>query len=231
MNLFRLAPFFLVAASASVALAQQTPATFPYEPTEMLAALPDAPADWTIKRSEADTTLGDWLETRATRVFQAPPVPSNATSTPAAPQVGEIEISVTDTAGFTPSLAAFANFAPAKSGNVERKFIGSLPAVVVTRGEDGQLAQVLVSGRYIVEITLKHLAQPRIEDWLKSFHFDRLPSKSPTPATRPQEFRLTHLDELHPENNRSYSVSTTNSKRVSDFLKSLPPDPVDTTAR
>jgi hypothetical protein len=86
---------------------------------------------------------------------------------------------------------------------------------------------VLVANRYIVEISLSHLPSSKIEDWLRGFHFDQLPPKPSTPTTRQHDFRLTHADELHPENNRSYSVSTTSSKRVSDFLKTLPVEKSD----
>lgn len=216
----------LFAASGAIpASAQQTPGTFPFEPAQLLTVLPSAPAEWTITRSEAETTLGDWLETRATRVFHSPPQPSpnnNDTAT-----AGEVEIAVTDTAGFTPSLAGFANFTSSKSGGVEKKLIGSLPAIIFAGENGGQVTQVLVANRYIVEISLSHLPSSRIEDWLRGFHFEQLPPKPSTPATRQHDFHLTHIDELLPENNRSYFVSTTSSKRVSDFLKTLPAEKPD----
>jgi hypothetical protein len=202
---------------AGTVSAEPTPAVFPFEPAQLLTTLPAAQPEWTVIRSEADSSLGDWVETKATRVFAAP------TGVPSGP-AGEAEISVTDTAGFTPSLANFANFTAGKSGNVEKKLTGSLPTIIVTAEEGRQLTQVLVSGRYIVEILLTRTPQSRIEDWLRAFRFDLLPPKSATPTARPREFRLSHVDELHPENNRSYSVSTTSSKRVSNFLKTLPPE-------
>ena len=208
---------------AGTVSAEQTTAIFPFEPAQLLATLPAAPPEWTVVRSEADSSLGDWMETKATRVFSAPPA---ATSGP----TGEAEISVTDTAGFPPSLANFANFTAGKSGNVEKKLTGSLPTIVVTTEEGRQLTQVLVSGRYIVEILLTRSTPSRIEDWLRGFRFDLLPPKSVTPTARPREFRLSHVDELHPEKNRSYSVSTTSSKRVSDFLKTLPAEKTEEVA-
>ncbi len=210
----------LVASGVIPTSAQQTPTTFPFEPAQLLTVLPSAPAEWTLTRSEAETTLGEWLETRATRVFHSPPQP--AVNNKDTATTGEVEIAVTDTAGFAPSLAAFVNFTPGKNGAVEKKLIGSLPAIVFAGENGGQLTQVLVANRYIVEISLSHLPSSKIEDWLRGFHFDSLPPKPPAPMTRQRDFRLTHVDELHPENNRSYSVSTTSSKRVSDFLKTLP---------
>lgn len=217
----------LLVATSLTAAAQQPSPVFPFEPAQLLATLPAAPTEWSTIRSEAETTLGDWLETRATRVYRMmPSTPTEGDTAPASVPV-EVEISVTDTAGLVSSLAAFANFTPGKNGSVEKKLTGSLPTIIFA-GDDGrQLMQVLVSGRYIVELAANRSSQFRVDDWLRGFRFDTLPPQSATPTTRPKEFRLSHLDELHPENNRSYSVSTTNSTRVSAFLKSLPVSPAN----
>jgi hypothetical protein len=163
------------------------------------------------------------LETRATRVLQAPPTPvpvGDASVAPLPP--GEIEITVVDTAGFAPALAAFEDFTPGRNANVEKKLIGALPAIVIANDGGRQFVQILVSSRYLVELTLTNLPRHRAEDWLRGFHFDGLPASSKAPISRPREFRLSHIDELQPKRNRSYVVSTTNSKRVDAFLKSLP---------
>lgn len=215
---FRTLAVFLFGGVALVS-AQPAAPIFPFEPVQLVAVLPAAPADWKVTRSVADGSLGEWLETRATRVFQAPPPESGARAD--APP-GEVEISVVDTAGFGPALAAFADFKPGKNGAIEKKLFGSLPALVITGESDREIVQLLVSARYIVEITFTHLPQHRTEDWLRGFHFDALPAASPTPTTRPREFRLTHVDELHPQKNRSYLVSVSQSKRVSEFFQTLP---------
>lgn len=213
----------LVFGASFAALAQPKGAILPFEPAQILATLPAAPADWATTRSDAETTLGDWLATRATRVFHGSPSAQTGQEpgTPAITPV-EVEVTVTDTAGFPPSLAAFTSFTPGKNGNMEKKNIGSLPAIIFT-GDDGrQLTQVLVSGRYIIELSTPQSDRVRVEDWLRGFHFDKLPAQSIPLVTSVQTFRLPYVDELHPENNRIYSVSTTSSNRISDFLKTLP---------
>jgi hypothetical protein len=224
-------PLLLLVALLSTAFAQQTPPILPVEPHQLLGILPAAPADWKIIRSDAETTLGEWLETRATRVFQAPPAPveaGTAVSASKAPR-GEIEINVVDTAGFGPALAPFVGFKTSKSDGLEKKVLGSLPAIIVTSTDGKQLAQVLVASRYLVELTFTHLTNARVEDLLRGFRFDTLPQKGQTLTNRPREFQLTHIDELEPTNNRSYSVTTTSTKRLDDFLKTLPPAPPDPT--
>jgi len=228
MNLRLAALFIVFAVRLSSASAQQTPGILPFEPAQMLGVLPSAPSDWKVLRSDADITLGEWLETRATRVFQAPPAPANAGAAAVADAPpGQIEISVVDTAGFTPALVAFANFTPAKNGNMEKKLIGTVPAIVIGNETERQFIELLVSSRYLVEITLTNLPRHRVDDWLRAFHFETLPQASRAPASGTREFRLTHLDEIQPKNNRSYMVSTTNARRVDAFLKTLPATPAE----
>lgn len=223
MKFHTLATLLSFAASIAGAFAQQTPSLFPYEPAQLLGVLPAAPAEWKVLRSDAEVTLGEWLETKATRTFQSPPSTAGAADGSANPGLpGEIEINVTDTAGFAPALAAFANFAPVKNGNFEKKLFGTLPAIVITGDNGRQFVQVLVGSRYLVSLTLTNLPRHRAEDWLRTFHFETLPPASKTPTSQPREFRLSHLDELQSKNNRSYVVSTTNARRVDAFLKTLP---------
>jgi len=223
MKLSRLFCLFLLTGFSPIASAQQTTAAYPYEPAQLLLALPVTPADWTLIRSDADTSLGQWLLTKATRVFQAPPLSITPASAAPVPP-GEVRISVVDTGGFAPSLADFADFKPAKSGPIEKKFVESLPAIVFTDDDGHQFTQVLVASRYLVEIAFTNLPQPRLEDWLRTFHFDQLPPQNDAPAASSLEFRLSHLDELHPDKNRSYVVSVTDPAR----LPKSEPSPLET---
>lgn len=220
----RLLPQLLLAfALARTVWADPTPAIFPFEPKQLLSVLPAAPAEWTITRSDAETTLSDWPQTTATRVFRAPVTTASA---PEANTSGEAEIAIVDTAGYAPALAGFANFSPAKADGFEKKLIGALPAIITGRAGERQVTQVLVSSRYLVEITLTNFPPShRAEDWLRLFRFASLPPTSPSPTTQAREFRLTYVDELKPANNRSYVVTTSSSKRLDEFLKSLPPEP------
>jgi hypothetical protein len=194
----------------------------PFQPEQLLATLPDTPRDWTLVRSDADLFLGDALLSKATRVFWAPTKPLNASDTPPPPP-GEVKIRILDTAGDVPSLADFADFKPAKNGSIERKFIGSLPAIVFGGDETKQVTQVLVSSRYILDVTFTNLPQQRVEDWLRSLHFNRLPEKSEGPPAPTGQFRLSYVDELHPEKNRSYNVAATDRKRLNEILKASHP--------
>jgi hypothetical protein len=209
--------FYLLAATA---LAAEPAPVLPASPSALLGVLPAAPADWTILSSVADSKLNQTIETRATRLYQAPPEEKAA---PDAPR-GEVELSVLDTGGYLPALGAFTNFQPLKEGPVEKHLIGTLPAITLTTGEGERLTQVLVAARYIVEITLRRQPGTKAEAWLRTLRFDLLPSAIPAPAAAPREFRAVHLDELQPENNRSYLISTTDGERRLQYLRARPPE-------
>jgi hypothetical protein len=189
-------------------------AAYPFSPDQLLTILPETPQDWTLTRSDAELFLGDSVLSKATRIFQAPAKTADASSGTALAPPGEVKIRVLDTASDAPSRADFANFKPGKNGPIEKKFLSSLPAIVFSEDETKQLTQVLVASRYILDITFTNVPQQRVEDWLRSFHFDRLPEKSEVPAAPAGQFHLAHVDELHPEKNRSYFVSVSEPEKL-----------------
>ena len=204
---------FLLLSAVHLLSAEEPKPVHPFEPAELLLALPSTPDQWTLVRSDAELSLGRSLFSKATRIFQAPPSPADATGN-APPPPGEVRIAVVDTGGDAPSLADFADFQPVRIGTFEKKLIASLPAIIQSDDHGRQTAQILVAARYLVEITLTHLPRQRVEDWLRTFHFDQLPPKSDTPSTDSHAFLLTHIDELHPERNRTYTVLTTDPKAL-----------------
>jgi hypothetical protein len=197
--------------SVTVLTAQEKAATYPFQPDQLLAVLPETPREWTLIRSDADVFWGNSLLSKATRIFQAP-VLDGSNATPAPP--GEVKIRILDTADDAPSRADFADFKPLRNGPIEKKLIGSLPAIVVSKDETKQLVEVLVASRFVLDITFTNLPQQRVEDWLRSFHFDRLPEKSEAPSTPTGQFRVVHVDELQPERNRSQLVSVSSSQKA-----------------
>jgi hypothetical protein len=205
--------FVLLWTGLASALIAQEKAAYPFAPEQLLAILPEVPQEWTLTRSDGDFFLGDSLLSKATRVFQAPAKTVDTSKGTAAPP-GEVKIRILDTASDAASRADFAGFKPGRIGPIEKKLIGALPAIVFGEDETKQLTQVLVASRYLLDITFTRLPEQRVEDWLRSFHFDRLPEKSAVLAAVNGQFRLAHVDELHPEKSRSYFVSVTDAKKV-----------------
>jgi len=182
--------------------AAESGSLIPFAPTELIQVLPQATDDWTLTRSDAETTFGNWLQTRATRTFH--PVSKSAD----APAKGEIEISVIDTGRYPSSLAPFADFHPGKLGPIEHLLIGGYPAIQVPDPSGYVLTQVLLASRYIVEVKITDLSNQKVDAWLRQLHFEALPRQTAAPgAALPRDLRLTSIDELHPERNRSYAVS------------------------
>ncbi len=208
------AVLILIAAHSAPVRAESKPSIFPFAPKDLLHALPTAPAEWKVIRSDAETTLSEWPQTTATRVYQ---VSSPATATEKTAEVVEVEIALIDTAGYAPALASFANFSPIKTEGFEKKLIGALPAIVSGKEDERQVTQVLVSGRYLIEITLTNPRRSqRAEDWLRLFRFTALPANSPAPTNTLREFRVSYFDELNPANNRSHLVSSGESPRLEE---------------
>lgn len=193
--------FLAVVGPAGMRAADSGP-IIPFSPSELIQALPQATDDWTLTRSDAETTFGNWLQTRATRTFQ--PVSKSADT----PPKGEVEISVIDTGSYPSSLVPFADFHPGKLGSIEHLLIAGYPAIQVPDPSGYVLTQVLLASRYIVEVKITDLPTQKVDAWLRQLHFDALPRQASVPAgALPQDLRLTSIDELHPERNRSYSVS------------------------
>lgn len=208
---------FSILLSGPLLAAEPPHAVFPLNPTELLATLPATPTDWTLVRSDGGTNFGEWLTSRATRVFQPPPPPPG---TVPAPGPREVEITIVDTGGFAPTLTSFADFRPEKTDAMEKLYVGGLPALTFPLDEGKQFIEILVAGRLIVEITLTGLPQVKAETWLRALHFDALPRlENSLPATRQNEYRVSYLDELHPEKNRAYNVAPTDSEGLTKILK------------
>jgi hypothetical protein len=178
------------------------PPSLPASPTDLLQVLPQAPDRWTMTQSQAKTVLAGWLQTRAVRVFLPPP-PVDGT-----PAKGSVEIAVLDTGGFRQSLGDFADFKPGKNGPIERLLIAGYPALQIPDLQGNPRVQILLASRYIVEVKIIGLPAEKIESWLRALHFDTLPRQASADGSAlPSVVSLSSIDELHPERNRTYSVS------------------------
>lgn len=196
---------FLVFAFVGAAWIRSAEPVVPVTPSELLAVLPATPQDWTLARSEAETSLDQWLRTRATRVYKVA-LPPNGASNPALPATASVEISITDTGGFPSAIADFADFQPGKNGPLERLYISNLPAQVINLSADEVLIQALAVQRFLIEVTVKSLPNAKIESWLRLLRFDALNLSGPARTKLPSPVQLTLVDELHPERNRSNTI-------------------------
>ncbi len=205
-TLSRLALIALSATILSAAHAQNPRPHVPFQPTQLLAVLPEVPTGWTTRRSDGMTTFSGSYKAEATRTFRetvptAPGAPASA-----APQ--EVEIRLVDTAGYQPALVSFLEFQPEKSPGLEKRLFGSLPAIISTPEPGVTFGQVLVSARYLVEIKLTNAPKPDFEPWLRLLHFDHLPVlEGQPPALVGNKVALVYVDELNPQKNRQTVVS------------------------
>lgn len=230
-----IAAAILAVVHAAPASAEDPSRVVPLTPAQLLAALPKPTSGWTLQKSQGETSLARWVESRARRAY-VPPVDPKTGLAP-----GLVELRLKDTGGFRPALHAFKDFKPVKSGDEEKLYLNGQPAVV-TRDSDepGSVqARVLLAGRFVLEITTTGRPEERLEAWVNQVdaaQLARLPVVKS--ETLPASVEIVHVDELQPARSRSYTVTTTNAGLLKKLLDELPEnknpqpeeEPAETTA-
>ena len=216
---------YLLLTAAVVAAGHAAPASaeptrvVPLTPVQLLAALPKPTSGWALQKSQGETSLARWVESRAKRIYLPPVDPKTGSA------AGQVELRLRDTGGFRPALHAFKDFKPVKSGDEEKLYLNGQPAVV-TRDSDepGTVqAKVLLSGRFVLEITTTDRPEEKLEAWVHQVdaaQLDRLPVVKAD--TLPASVQIVHVDELQPARNRSYTATTTNAVALKEMLDELP---------
>ena len=198
---------------------------YPVKPEALIAILPAASENWKVTRSQGEIALGEWLESRATRVYKF------VSQSPEIPSVGQVELRLTDTANFPAALGDFQDFQTGKNGALEKTLIEENPALILPLSESKTLVQILVDNRYLVRLTFSELPKVDAASWLKSLKLDVLHQiKTPSAGELPEEVKLVFLDELQPHKNRAYSVAPPNNKVYAEYLKTLPKEPAESEA-
>lgn len=215
----------LFIAAAIIAAGHAAPASaeptrvVPLTPAQLLAALPKPTSGWTLQKSQGETSLARWVESRARRTYVPPVDPKTGLA------AGLVELRLKDTGGFRPALHAFKDFKPEKSGDEEKLYLNGQPAVV-TRDSDepGSVqARVLLAGRFVLEITTTGRPEERLEAWVNQVDAAQLGRLPVVKAeTLPASVQIVHVDELQPGRSRSYTATTTNAVALKKMLEELP---------
>jgi hypothetical protein len=175
----------------------------PLAPNELLKLLPGAPQQWKLTASNASNSFSDWLTSRATRTFTFTP-PSAPSAPSAAPQI--TRTTITDTGYFPQATTQFTAFRPGKENDVEKSFINSLPAIKISRGAT-EILNVLIKGRFIVQIRTDNQKPNSSESWLKLFDIGRIAALPDSGDEKiPQPVTIITIDELDPKKNTSYPL-------------------------
>ncbi len=222
MKIHRLFPLLLAAASTGFAVAQDDePAVgfTPVSPLELWKVMPGRLDTWELLVSTGETRFGEWLESRVVREYRKlpdasggePAKPAGAEPTPPA----RTRIVITDTGGFEGAVAHFQDFVPGESDGIERKTLAGHPAFVIPWGEKELGVELLVEGRFRVEITLENQPPRFIQEWLRRLDLRALagiPAGEKIPL--PEEIRILQIDQLEPRKNRAYLLATTSDARL-----------------
>jgi hypothetical protein len=208
---------FCLGGLGAAALAQEkflpSDPIMPVEPKGLLPALPRAPANWKLTKSESANQYSEWQFTVAVRSYLEVIAPEELAALkpgekPRAP--GKTTIQVTDT-GFWPAKnALFKDFAPGKAGNLEKEILDGHPLIrVVQAAPEGtsagtSLTILWVKQRFLVAIQSSDQPDDADKVWAKRVAFDVLERISPHGAKElPNPLTMINVDELAPANNRS----------------------------
>lgn len=181
----------------------------PLEPQQLLAALPKAQEGWTLKMSTASNGVDDWLTSKAERLFEHPPEEEGGKPSLA-------RISIVDTAKKGVVMERFADFKPDETNNgVETMLVDGMPAYLSAFGVMVQL-EVLVDGRFLVEVLLKNQEKDALKEWLKLCGIGKL--RGAAAGSRvvpfPGELTVVEINELKPEANYSYRLSMSTGDEI-----------------
>jgi hypothetical protein len=115
-------------------------------------------------------------------------------------------VSISDTGYYPEFLGAFIGFRPGKENDVEKSFIGAMPAIKISRG-DVETLSVLIKGRFIVQIRTDNQKPNSTESWFKLFDSAKVSAVPDAGADRiPQPATIIAIDELDPKKNTSYPL-------------------------
>lgn len=204
----------MVAGPMQLLLAAPRPIT-PLKPSQLITYLPATPDQWTMKVSIGGNNFtGGWVTAFAERDFtQNPPPPTPGT--PPAPFVpATMRINLSDTGyktDFTAVVTAPASGAPS---NFTYFKIGSFPARMIKGNDQDKsiLLNFLVKNRFLFEVRTTNLRDDLLKKYLESLDYTSLmstPDSGDTTISDPVV--LSRVDELHPENTRSYPLYWSNT--------------------
>lgn len=186
------------------------PRVLPLPPKEVLGLLPPTPANWKVTISAATNQISSWLVTIAQRQIELPQTekrsPSEASAQPAPPM--RTTFMLIDS-GYDPSAAgAFADFKPAKNGNVEKAYFLNCPVIRTLSSARSESLQMLINRRFVFRVEAENQPKDAALRWAQQIPMDKcnLP-QAPTLTALPPQVVIRSVDELNPRNDHESTVA------------------------
>ncbi|HEY5745324.1 MAG TPA: hypothetical protein VIU12_04525 [Chryseolinea sp.] len=181
----------------------------PVNPAELITYLPQAPAGWSVGASLAVSNFtANWITSLAQREFKQNVPPPTPGATGPLPEPATITIYLTDTgykSDYTSMVTRPQSGPPPASASYFK--INNFPARSLQIGAATIILNVLIKGRYLVEIRSTNLKEDQLKKYVESLDFRKLRSRTDAGETSlPNPVILSRVDELNPQNNRSYPV-------------------------
>lgn len=177
----------------------------PASPRDLLPALPATPQDWKLVASQGQNYYSEWLQTEVQRKYEQV-LPPNA---PASSTPEKTHVRITDTAYWPAANRMFLNTEPLdeKSG-ISRSEWRGMPLIEIPPADGNPLiVKLWFKKRYIMTLFLWGQKSKDAEKWLRLIDFallEKIPDKGE--KVLPQPMTIQCVDELHPEESRSFSL-------------------------
>jgi hypothetical protein len=186
------------------------PRVLPLSPKEVLALLPPTPADWKVTTSAATNQISSWLVTIAQRQIESLETEKrNTTGTTAqsAPPMRTTFMLIDS--GYDPSAAgAFADFKPAKNGNVEKAFFLNCPIIRTRPSATSESLQMLINRRFVFRVDAENQPKDAALRWAQQIPMEKYSTpQAATLTTLPQQVIIRSVDELNPRNDHESQIT------------------------
>ena len=178
------------------------PRVLPLTPKEVLSLLPPTPANWKTTSLVATNQISSWLITIAQRQIESPQPEAlgfNGGNAQAFPAMCTTFMLIDS--GYDPSAtAAFLDFQPTKTGNVEKAFFLNCPMIRMRPSVTSESLQMLVNRRFVFRVETQNQPKDSVLRWAQQIPMAKfnLPQAG-TLTTLPPNVVIRSIDELNPK--------------------------------
>ncbi|MEI6316041.1 MAG: hypothetical protein WCO89_14300, partial [Syntrophus sp. (in: bacteria)] len=182
-------------------------------PDALLAVLPKAPENWKLVSSLGVNEISSYpaLLTFAIREYRLDPPPPVLPGDPIPPPK-ITKITLLDTAHDPDRAFVFDAFQDAGGAgpNTKRFTVAGIPFVEQTINSSLRVVSGAFDGRFIISANLENQTKEDLDAWLTAINVTALNAwmkKAPELPPTPDFFKVSRIDELHPETNQTLSVA------------------------
>ena len=186
----------------------------PMQLPKLLRVLPDCPANWVMKRSQARTLYQDHLEAHAIREYEKISPAGGTQSGKEVPKPETVVLAIRDTCGIGPHLEPFQKEnTPPPGGDFKMREWNDYRGMLVSLGNNRTAFRILVGDRFLVEVVSFGDDVKTHNKWLEATNLKALTQTgNENRITMSEPVWIDFVDELHQERSRRYPVKSESEK-------------------